>query len=160
MTTATQRTKFAHTRSIDIDAPLERAWPAMIDYPTWNPGFVDAVVTTIAGTPGGADEITHIQFGDGAGGVADELIAETVRLEEPWHLTWFVSPTGDGEGYVEFLDFGLAERSPSGVTFVLTYYGWYRGADEPSGYLAGKQELLDTLAVSLKHHLEGGAAGG
>lgn len=148
--------KFAHSGSIDIDVPLGRAWPAMIDYPSWNPGFVDAVVTTIAGTPGAQGEVVRIEFGDGAGNIVDELHAETVRLEEGRHLTWFVSPAGDGEGYVEFLDFALVERSSDGVTFILTYYGWDRGTGDTEGYLAGKQALIDTLAPALKQYLEAG----
>lgn len=152
----TEKRKSANSWSIRIDVPIETAWPVMIDYPTWNPGFDDAtVITVIAGEKGAEGEVAHIQFGDGTGAITSELIAETIRLAPPHNLTWFVTEVG-GDDDERFLDFELVEADTGGVVFNLHYYGLTRTPEpELAAYREQHQQLVENLGAALKEYLEG-----
>ena len=111
-----------YSASIDVHCPIERAWPILLDYQTWNPHFAGVEVTRVPGTPDGEGEIVLIKdrvpYVEGE--PPPEFYAQTVIVREPCQIVWCVF-SKHGPEFRNFVDFSL-NRTPGGVKFELRYY--------------------------------------
>ncbi|HEV8331161.1 MAG TPA: hypothetical protein VGQ22_07070 [Steroidobacteraceae bacterium] len=103
-----------------IHRALQDAWPLLLRYEAWNPGFAHARVTRLRGEARSEGELVLIQAMDEHGQPLPGICAETVRIVSPRHIAWFVYPA-DGCSFQNFLDFTLTEVSGA-VRFDISWY--------------------------------------
>jgi hypothetical protein len=138
---------------VEVDVPMDVAWPTMVDYMSWNPAFANARVTTVAGTPGAEGEVIHIEQYDAEGSLTQVFRAETVRIVPRHHITWAVFPE-EGDDYLNFGDFELLER-PGGVEFYIQYFAQTRTANADLAEVrAGLESGLRELVLAFKAYCE------
>lgn len=90
-----------------LDAPIERAWPHVINYTAWQHY---PVAEHISGVPGQEGEVVLLRK-DEAGFSFPPYFARTIKLDPPRRVIWKTYPQQDTEGPAFFgiVDFKLSD---------------------------------------------------
>jgi hypothetical protein len=141
--------------TIAIDADLAQAWRKLLDYQSWNPTFAGANVTPVGGDFQSEGEQVLIRklLSDAKGDRLPDFYAETVKIVPQKHVVWCVYPK-EGDGFRNFVDFGLSDVSP-GVRFDIYYYEQnHLSGEDLAKHRVESQEGFDKLALAFKQYCE------
>lgn len=87
-----------------LDAPVERAWPHVIDYPSWQSY---SLVQHVSGPPGEEGEVVLLKKEEG--GEFPPYYARTIKLEPGRRIVWKTYPQirAEGNDYFGIVEFRL-----------------------------------------------------
>ena len=133
---------------------VEQAWPRMLAYQDWNPGFVGGTVSRLRGQPASEGELVLISLVDAAGNPVPEFYAETLKVVPLRHIVWDVYPKA-GEAFRNFLDFELTPAAHDRAEFRIHCYT----QDRLTGALLEQQRAqsqagLNALATAFREHCQ------
>lgn len=137
-----------------VNCDLARAWEIMLDYKTWSPGYTEADITTVRGTPHTEGEIVLVSkplLMDGE--PLPQFYTETVKVVPHQHLVGYAYPR-EGRLFRNFIDFGLSKVS-SGVRFDIHYYEQnLLSGDALIKHRKEFEQSLQTVAAAFKSYCE------
>jgi hypothetical protein len=141
-----------------VSCSLQNAWRLLLDYEAWNPSFIGAQVSLVAGKKGSEGEIVLIKKSivDANGEPWPQFYAETVKLVREQHIVWYLYPK-EGDAFRNFVDFGLSEVG-SGVRFNIYYYSQTQVAGEALAQQRTEMKAaLGDLVTAFQNHCAGNA---
>lgn len=138
-----------------VAVSLDEAWEILLRYEVWNPEFVGATITSIAGERRCEGEIVlfKTKLPENAPEPFLEFFAETVKVIPRRRISWYVYPR-EGNAFRNFVDFALSPTA-DGVSFTICYYEQITRLDTPLPEHRRESELVyRQLAHTFKDYCE------
>jgi hypothetical protein len=140
---------------IMLDAPIDKVWPHLINYTSWQNYTVSERVAGVAGEEG---EVVLLRKEE-QGYVSPLFHARTIRIDPGRRIIWktYRGKAGDDEGYFAFVDFILEEvgdktrfRSTNTAEMLVAY----RDESELTAFRKQREETAATVFASTRAKLK------
>lgn len=143
---------------LELEAPVERVWPELLSYTSWQNY---SVVQHISGEPGGEGEVVLLQK-DEKGSSSLPYYARTVKIDPLERVIWKTFREGhDYSGIVEFEIDDLGGRTR--FSYRTLYEHVFPSAAEAEAFRSERETgfttLTSTVFPQLKRLVETGAGG-
>lgn len=134
-----------------VNCRIQKAWELMLNYQTWNPGFLGATITRVLGEPNSEGEVVQIGLLDPTGRPLPPFYARTMKVEPCRRIAWYCHSKLD-DSFRTFLEFGLAALT-SGTRFSIQWYSLDRVSNEAlEQHRTVTDATVQNLAVAFKSH--------
>lgn len=145
-------TPSAYTTNVTLSCRLQHAWPLMLKYDKWNPGFVGATTQRLFGEPDSEGEIVLIKLRAANGTLMPGFYARTLKVVLHRQIAWYSYST-EGNLFQNFVDFELEDLAPEGTKFRIHWYALDRiPADSVAEHRRSTEKGVQDLAIAFRNY--------